>query len=171
VRISIDALRVVAVCVIAISLVFPTIDRLQPPVDGKLLAGAGGMPGGRETGEWIKLNTPEDSVFLALGPSMANVIQFYGNRKAYGLSVSPNPLHRNPSYQPVRNPDLMIRTGEAQYLVYDMFSSSRTKYFTDRLNRLVDDFDGRVVHVEYMPGATGADGQPIPTVIVYEVYP
>ena len=170
-RIPVDTLRVVAVAVIAISLVFPTIDRLQPPVDGKLLAGAGGMPGGRETGEWIKENTPEDSVFLALGPSMANVIQFYGNRKAYGLSVSPNPLHRNPSYQPVVNPDLKIRTGEAQYLVYDLFSSTRTEYFTKRLEKLVEKYDGRIVHVEYMPGVTGADGEPIPVVIVYEVYP
>ena len=49
---------------------------------------------------------------LAIGPSMANIIQFYGHRKAYGLSVSPNPLHRNPVYQPVANPDLLIRDSE-----------------------------------------------------------
>ena len=26
---------------------------------------------------------------MTIGPSMANILQFYGHRKAYGLSVSP----------------------------------------------------------------------------------
>lgn len=164
------AVRVAAVAVVALSLSFTTWERLQPPASGTLLAGAGGTPGGRETGEWIRTNTPENSVFLTVGPSMANIIQFYGHRKAYGLSVSPNPLHRNPSYQPVRNPDFTVRSGEAQYVVFDVFSSSRSAYFTERLKALIDRYDGRVVHTEYLPG-TGSDEGAEPVIIVYEVYP
>jgi hypothetical protein len=166
------ALRAVLIAVVLLSLTLVTWDRLQPPTSATLLAGAGGMPGGRETGEWIAESTPENSVFLTVGPSMANIIQFYGHRKAYGLSVSPNPLHRNPSYEPVQNADLMIRSGQAQYIVFDAFSASRTDYFTKRLNDLVEKYDGRVVHVEYMPGADpGPEGYPPRIIIVYEVYP
>lgn len=75
------------------------------------------MPGVREAGTWIRLHTPEGAKLLTIGSSMANIIQFYGHRKAYGLSVSPNPLHRNPSYEPVTNPDLWLRNGELQYIV------------------------------------------------------
>jgi 4-amino-4-deoxy-L-arabinose transferase-like glycosyltransferase len=165
-------LRVVLVALVALSLTVATWDRLQPPSSGKLLAGAGGTPGGRETGQWIAENTPENSVFLTLGPSMANIIQFYGHRRAYGLSVSPNALHRNPSYTPVQNADLMLRSGEAQYVVFDVYSSARTSYFTKRLNELIDRYKGRVVHVEYLPGAdTGTDGQPASIIVVYEVFP
>src|SRR5262249_36181328 len=63
----------------------------------QFVAGSGGVPGGREMGEWIEAHVPAGAQFLAIGPSMANIIQFYGHRKAYGLAVSPNPLHRNPS--------------------------------------------------------------------------
>src|SRR6476659_9412455 len=116
------------------------------------------MPGGRETGEWIAESTPENSVFLTVGPSMANIVQFYGHRKAYGLSVSANPLHRNPSYEPVQNADLKIRSGEAQYLVFDVYSAARTSYFRDRMDHLVKKYKGRIVHVEYLPGtANGAE--------------
>jgi hypothetical protein len=166
------ALRTALVSMVVLSLVFTTWDRLQPPASGKLLAGAGGMPGGREAGEWIAENTPENSVFLTLGPSMANIIQFYGHRRAYGLSVSPNPLHRNPSYEPVQNADLMIRSGEAQYLVFDAFSAARTSYFTKRLEKLNEKYQGRIVHIEYLPGAeTGPDGELPRIIIIYEVYP
>jgi len=164
------ALRIAAVGVIALSLTSTTWDRLQPPASGTLLAGAGGTPGGRETGAWIQTNTPENSVFLTVGPSMANIIQFYGHRKAYGLSVSPNPLHRNPSYQPVRNPDLSVRSGDAQYIVFDVFSSSRSIYFTERIKKLIERYDGRIVHTEYLPGTSPDEGVE-PIIIVYEVYP
>ena len=64
------------------------------------LAGTGGVPGGRETGLWVRDNTPAGAQVLSIGPSMANILQFYGHRKVLGLSVSPNPLHRNPAYTP-----------------------------------------------------------------------
>ena len=70
---------------------------------------------------------------MTIGPSMANIVQYYGHRKAYGLSVSPNPLHRNPSYEPVNNPDRAIRDNELQYVVWDSFSAARSSYFSSKL--------------------------------------
>ena len=74
--------------------------RIQPETSSLFLAGTGGLPGGREAGAWIEKNVPQCAVFMTIGPSMANIIEFYGQRKAFGLSISPNPLHRNPSYEP-----------------------------------------------------------------------
>ena len=103
-------------------------DRSRRP-RGKFLAGSGGVPGGREAGAWIDTNVPEGASMLAIGPSMANIVQFYGHRKAYGLSVSPNPLQRNPSYEPVVNPDLQIRQNDLQYLVWDSTPPSGRAFF------------------------------------------
>ena len=102
-------LQTVAVVLVVITLAIPAWGKAQPSQSTSLLAGSGGMPGGREAGAWIDANIPQDAIFLTIGPSMANVIQFYGHREAFGLSVSPNPLHRNPSYEPIYNPDNMIR--------------------------------------------------------------
>ena len=63
---------------------------------------------------------------MTIGPSMANLVQYYGRRQAYGLSVSPNPLNRNPSYEPLVNPDRALRDNEIQYVVWDAFSASRS---------------------------------------------
>jgi hypothetical protein len=109
------------------------------------MAGAGGMPAGREAGRWIADNAVEGSAMLTIGPSMANVLQFYGGHRASGLSVSPNPLRRNPSYEPVLNPDLAVRRGEYRYIVWDAISASRTPRFSSRLLELVRRFDARLV--------------------------
>jgi 4-amino-4-deoxy-L-arabinose transferase-like glycosyltransferase len=93
-----NLVRTAMVVVVIASLAIPSWNRIQPDTSGEFLAGSGGVPGGREAGAWIRDNVPEGALFLAVGPSMANIIQFYGHRKAYGLSVSHNPLHRNPSY-------------------------------------------------------------------------
>ena len=74
---------------------------------------------------------------LAIGPSMANVLEFYGDRKVWGLSVSTNPHDRNPVYQPVPNPDLVIREGTIQYLVWDTYSATRSARSSERLLRYV----------------------------------
>jgi hypothetical protein len=132
---------------------------------GRFLAGAGGVPGGRTAGYWIRDNAPADAALLTIGPSMANILQFYGERRAYGLSVSANPLRRNPAYSPVRNPDLALRRGDLQYVVWDAFSASRSSFFSDRLRRYVEKYGGRTVHVER--AAPGAD----PIIVVYEVRP
>ena len=95
---------------------------------------------------------------MTIGPSMANIVQFYGHRKAYGLSVSPNPLHRNPSYEPLANPDLLIRDNELQYIVWDAFSAGRSPFFSRKLLPLRDRYNGRVVHTELLR-ATDARGR------------
>ena len=109
---------------------------------------------------------------MTIGPSMANLVQFYGHRKAYGLSVSPNPLHRNPSYEPIGNPDLDIRTNDLQYVIWDSFSAARSAFFSDGVMRYVRRYNGRAVHTESVSvrSASGALVQ-TPVIIVYEVRP
>jgi len=147
-------------------------NRIHPAGSGKVLAGSGGVPGGREMGEWISANVPQGATFMTIGPSMANIIRYYGHRPAFGLSVSPNPLHRNPSYQPVLNPDFHIRSGELQYLVWDSFSAERTTFFSEKLLYYTQKYGGRVIHTETVT-LTDASGRKLekPVIIIYEVRP
>jgi 4-amino-4-deoxy-L-arabinose transferase-like glycosyltransferase len=162
----------VAVGVIALTLVISSLGRIEPSKSGDLLAGSGGLPGGREAGEWIDKNVPEGAKLMTIGPSMANIVQFYGKRKAYGLAVSPNPLHRNPSYEPLNNPDRIIRDNEIQYVVWDSFSAARSEYFSRSLKRFADRYNGRVVYTETISVPT-SDGSRTkkPLITIYEVQP
>ncbi|MDX6644776.1 MAG: hypothetical protein QOK40_503 [Miltoncostaeaceae bacterium] len=157
--------------VVALSILLPSWDRIQPSNSDTFLAGSGGVPGGREMGKWIRENVPEGSQFLALGPSMANIVQFYGHRKAFGLSVSPNPLHRNPSYEPVLNPDLKIRQNELQYIVWDAFSAARSEFFSRGLIKLVSHYNGRVVYTYSVTIKTDRGEIRKPVEIIYTVRP
>jgi hypothetical protein len=102
---------------------------------------------------------------------MANIVQFYGHRKVFGLSVSPNPLHRNPVYEPVPNPDLEIRHGDLQYLIWDSFSASRSAHFSDRLLAYAERYNGRIVHQEFIEVPAGDGVVRKPVITVYEVRP
>ncbi len=135
------------------------------------LAGTGGVPGGRQAGEWISSNIPSGAEALSIGPSMANILQFYGQREVLGLSVSPNPLHRNPAYAPVINPDLLLRSGQVQYLVWDAYSAARSTNFSQRLLTYVRRYHGIVVHVESVNVATAAGTVARPVIVIYEVHP
>jgi hypothetical protein len=162
----------IAVGVIALSLLVPSWTRVQTVISDRFLAGSGGIPGGRDAGLWVQENLPEGAQLITVGPSMANVLQFYGYRKAFGLSVSTNPLRRNPSYIPIVNPDFQIRTGEMQYLVWDAFSASRSPHFAERLLAYAKRYNARVVHMETVmtttpDGATAAK----PVIIIYEARP
>jgi 4-amino-4-deoxy-L-arabinose transferase-like glycosyltransferase len=171
-RRAITAGRFLAVGVVAVSLLVPSWGQVEKVITTEFLAGTGGVPGGRDAGLWIAANIPAEAKMLTIGPSMANVLQFYGHRKAYGLSVSPNPLHRNPSYEPVSNPDLQFHNGELQYIVWDAFSASRSPSFANRLLDYVEHYNGRVVHEETVPGTTpqGA-ATTVPIIRIYEVHP
>ena len=162
---------VVAV-LIAITLFIPTWALIYPSQSDTFLAGSGGVPGGREVGEWIQENVPEGATFLTIGPSMSNIIEFYGHRHAYGLSVSPNPLRRNPSYDPVLNPDFKIRSSDIQYVVWDSFSAGRSTFFSQRLLDYAERYHGRVIHTQTVTTTT-PDGKTVdkPIIIVYEVRP
>ena len=150
---------------IIISLLVVTLPRLAPTPSATGLAGSGGIPGGRETGHWIRAHTPEGTVVMTLGPSMANLVQYYGHRDAFGLSVSPNPLHRNPSYEPIPNPDYALRHGDMQYVVWDLWSARRSAHYSEVLKGLARRFHGRIVHTETI----GKGSQERPVIVVYEV--
>jgi hypothetical protein len=77
--------------------------------------------------------------------------------------VSPNPLHRNPSYRPIRNPDLSLREGEFGYIVWDAYSASRSPRFEARLLDYVRRFEGTLVT------EVTAGGRPV--VRIYELLP
>ncbi len=149
--------------IVALSLAAPSAYVVFAAPNTRGLAGTGGLPGGRETGLWFKQNTLKDSQVLAVGPSIANLIQFYGHRKTHMLSISINPLERNPAYDPVLNPDLELRNGEIHYIVWDAYSASRSHFFSDKLLKYVNRYNGRRVHTEYVEGKE--------TIIVYEVHP
>ena len=158
--------------VVASSLFLVSWSRIDPTPSTTFFAGSGGIPGGREAGLWIDAHVPRGATFVAIGPSMANILKFYGHRRMFGLSVSPNPLHRNPSYEPVYNLDYQIRSGEVQYLVWDSFSAGRTSFFSATLLHYVQKYHGRVVHMKAIPVAT-SDGlsSDKPIIIIYEVRP
>jgi hypothetical protein len=157
---------------VAVSLAAPAWARILPPTSGKFLAGSGGVPGGREAGRWVGANIPVGAEMLAIGPSMANILEFYGHRKVYGLSVSPNPLRRNPVYEPVGNPDLRIRSNDLQFLVWDSYSAARSSFFANKILRYADRYNGRVVHTEYMTVRTRAGrGVQKPVIVIYAVRP
>jgi hypothetical protein len=168
--------RAVAWTLVVLAIVLPArtswqlIDPDRPR--DEVVAGTGGVPGGREAGLWIRDNVPEGARLLTVGPSMANIVQYYGDRKSFGLSVSPNPLHRNPVYEPVINPDLQLRSSEIQYLVWDSFSASRSQFFSDKLLTFADRYNGRAVHTEYIT-VLEEDGVPteVPIIVIYEVRP
>jgi hypothetical protein len=162
----------VMVSAIVISLGVSSWQRVQPRTSSLFLAGTGGVPGGREAGTWVRQNVPVYARIMTIGPSMANIIQFYGERRAYGLSVSPNPLHRNPSYEPILNPDMQIRRADLQYLVWDSFSAGRSPIFADKLLGYVNKYNGRAVHTEsIMVKDSAGNWVSQPVIIVYEVHP
>ncbi len=164
--------ELIAVLLVAGSLLLPTWRGINRGAADTSLAGTGGVPGGREMGEWIQEHVPEGATFMTIGPSMANIIRFYGHRDAYGLSVSPNPLHRNPSYQPLENPDFRIRTSDLQYLVWDSFSASRTSFFSEKLLAYAEKYQGRIVHNQTVSIIT-PDGEVSEkaVIVIYEVHP
>ena len=155
--------KTVGAVLVAISLALPSLYFVLATPNTFGLAGTGGLAGGRETGLWFKQNTPKDSQILAIGPSIANLIQFYGHRKTHMISISPNPLQRNPAYDPIENPNLKLRNGELHYIVWDVYSADRSQFFSDKLLAFVKRFNGRIVHTEAVNGKDA--------IIVYEVHP
>ena len=171
-RLSGTALFLAATIVTVSWLLLTSVVKIMPATAGTaFLAGTGGVPGGREAGQWIDANLPKDSQMLALGPSMANIIQFYGHRKTYALSVSPNPLHRNPVYEPVNNPDLAIRHNNLQYIVWDSFSAERSPFFSENLMKYTKRYHGEVVHSESVLVDTPAGKVEKPVIVIYQVRP
>ena len=103
---------------------------------------------------------------------MANILEFYGRVPGYRLSVSPNPLHRNPAYDPIINPDLSLRRGDIQYIVWDSFSAARSSFFAESLDGYIRRYRAYPVHQETVdePSPTGFP-VPKPVIIIYQVGP
>ncbi|MDF3143072.1 glycosyltransferase family 39 protein, partial [Streptomyces sp. T21Q-yed] len=156
---------------VATSLAVPAAARIDPAPTGTLLAGTGGLPGGREAGHWVRANIPEGARLLAAGPSLANVLQFYGHRKVAALSVSGSTLHHNPAYQPVPNPDRALRTGEFQYVVWDSYTAARSSFYGDKVRDLAAKYHGIVVYTGVERIRSGSDGTPADreTIVIYKV--
>jgi hypothetical protein len=170
--VSSAGLRVAVAVSLVASLGLVSWARIQPDASGStFLAGTGGVPGGRAAGQWVGDNVPVGADLLALGPSMANIIEFYGHRQVYGLSISPNPLHRNPVYDPVLNPDLQIRRSNLHYLVWDSYSASRSPFFSQHLLSFAERYHGRIVHQEFVTVDTASGTVRKPVITIYEVRP
>ena len=99
------------------------------PADGRRASGSGA-------------NLVPGTELMTIGPSMANILEYYGHRPAQGLSVSTNPLHRNPAYTPIYNPDQSVRDGQFSYLVWDAYSACRSPSTARRLEVLVARYHG-----------------------------
>ncbi|HEU5356640.1 MAG TPA: glycosyltransferase family 39 protein [Actinocrinis sp.] len=156
---------------VAASLAVPTWQRITPSSSTAFLAGTGGLPGGRATGRWIGANAPGGARLLAAGPSIANVLEFYGHHQVGALSVSTDPRNRNPVYQPVVNPDRAVRSGQYQYLVWDSFTAGRSPYYAGEIRKLIDKYHGVAVFTATV-SVGGRHGQSaVPVIIVYEVHP
>jgi 4-amino-4-deoxy-L-arabinose transferase-like glycosyltransferase len=160
-----------ALAVLLFSLAVPAFQITRPSTSRTFLAGSGGVPGGREMGTWIRANVPTGASMLTVGPSMANIVSFYGHRKAYGLSVSANPLRRNPSYEPAGNPNRRIQQSDLQYVVWDAFSAARSKFFSRQLSNYANTFHGRVVYTFTVPVQRNGKTVDVPVIRIYEVRP
>jgi len=169
-RVPIVTLQLAAVMLVVATLAGSTWGRVTTSNSTVFLAGSGGVPGGRSAGLWLRDNVPAGAQMLALGPSMANILQFYSHRRVYGLSVSPNPLRRNPAYDPVPNPDRLLREGRLQYLIWDSYSAARSEFFSDNLQRYKERYQARAVHMETVPVRTpsGATVRQ-PVIIIFRV--
>jgi hypothetical protein len=172
-RLRLRRATVIAAVLVAVgSLIWPAWSLVNPSSSGTFLAGTGGVPGGREAGRWLKVHAPVNSQLLSIGPSMANILEFYGQRRAFGLSVSSNPRDRNPAYQPIANPDLWVRDGRVQYVVWDSYTANRTPFFADKITALAKRYHGVAVFTATVPVRTPSGARSRnPVVIIYEVRP
>jgi 4-amino-4-deoxy-L-arabinose transferase-like glycosyltransferase len=153
--------------IVCATMVIPAWQTINPSASTTFLAGSGGLPGGREAGQWIAARLPQGATILTIGPSMANVLEFYGNRRAYALAVSPN--NRNPSYVPVYNPDAELRKGAIQYLVWDSFSAARSQAFGLKLLGYVAKFRATLIHTQYETTTSDGHVVSVPVIRIYEV--
>jgi hypothetical protein len=165
-------LRALVAAALVVSLALTAWTRIQPAnASESYLAGTGGVPGGREAGLWVATNVPQGANLVALGPSMANILEFYGHRKVLSLSVSPNPLNRNPVYEAIPNPDLQIRRNAVQFLVWDSYSASRSRFFSSHLLTYVKRYHGQILHQEFITVRTREGLLRKPVITIYGVRP
>jgi hypothetical protein len=120
--------------------------------------------GGREVGTWLGRHTPYNSVVLTMGPSLGNLVNFYGDRDFYALSVSQDPKMRNPAYRPIpnANPDSEIRQMHVQYAVWDAYTADRSVFYSTRLMSYVTKYAGTPVYSVWVNGNNVETGRVAP---------
>ena len=161
-----------ATAALVVTLLVPSAQGVLTTTTRGSLAGTGGLPGGREAGLWIREHVPAGATFLTIGPTMSNIVRFYGQRASFGLSVSPNPLRRNPAYDPVRNPDRSIQLLRIQYIAFDVWSAERSPFFAGKLRAYIERYNGRLVHEQQAKTRDAMDRISEQVVIqIYEVRP
>jgi hypothetical protein len=101
-------------------------------------------------------------VVLTMGPSLGNLVSFYGDRDFYALSVSQDPKLRNPAYRPIANPDTEIRQMHVQYAVWDAYTNDRAPFFGQRLMSYVSKYAGTPVYSVWVDGNTVETGRVAP---------
>jgi Dolichyl-phosphate-mannose-protein mannosyltransferase len=165
------AMGLIAVATV-VSLAIPAWNHIEPSTSTAFLAGSGGLNGGREAGDWMLHHIPAGARLLAIGPSAANVIEFYGHRPVSALSVSSDPRDRNPSYVPVPNPDLALRRGVFEYIVWDAYTASRTPFFAAEERRLISKYHGVAMFTATIK-VPASSGQTVDEAvfIIYKVHP
>jgi hypothetical protein len=133
--------------------------------------------GAREAALWAAEHTPSNARFLTIGPSLGNVLAFYGSRHFVALSVSPDPARRNPAYVPVSNPDLAIRQNDVHYAVWDFLSANRSGFYSRRLQSYAAKYGTAVAfsvfrqpdgEVDTAEGLPPADAEPL--IVVFELH-
>jgi hypothetical protein len=167
-RVAMGALAAITVG----SLVISTWSHIEPSASTSFLAGSGGLNGGRQAGNWIARNAPRGARLLAIGPSVANVLEFYGHHPVSALSVSPNRHNRNPAYAAVPNPDKALRVGVFQYVVWDSYTAARSSFFANEARRLASKFHGVAVFTSSV-SVRAPSGHDVvePVIVIYEVRP
>ena len=166
-------LALLAAAIVAASLLIPTWDRIRGSATAAR-AGRRRRASGRARGRGVdrRRTSPRDRRFMTIGPSMANLVQYYGHRKAYGLSVSPNPLNRNPSYEPLAIP--IRRSATTSSSTSSGTPSPRRGRRASRAgcSRYARRYNGRAVHTRAARGRRprGLAAQR-PAIVVFEVRP
>jgi hypothetical protein len=89
---------------------------------------------------------------MTMGPSLGNLISFYGDRDFYALSVSKDPKLRNPAYRVLINPDSEIRQMHVQYAVWDAYTADRSPFYSQRLTDYALKYSGTVVYSVWVDG-------------------
>jgi hypothetical protein len=130
--------------------------------------------GGREVGTWFAEHTPRNTTVLTMGPSLGNLVSFYGDRDFFALSVSNDPKLRNPAYLPIANPDSEIRQMHVQYAVWDAYTADRAPWYSQRMMSYVEKYSGTPVYSVWVDGNDVQTGRAAPPgaevrIVVYQL--
>jgi putative flippase GtrA len=107
----------------------------------------------------------------SMSGSLAGTGGMPGGRDA-GLWIRPNPLRRNPAYDPIDNPDRALQLNQIQYIATDVWSAGRSPYFDGKVRGYVSRYHGTLVYQQSADVRDSAGHVSTQVVIqIYEVRP